>query len=75
MVGPDHNKIEHVGHLSFAVKNNEAEYEALLAGLKIARYLGITRLTINIDSQLVVKQAKGTFIVKEPRMRMYLKEI
>lgn len=40
VVGPSLEKIEHVEHLAFPVTNNETEYEALLASLKIAEVLG-----------------------------------
>ncbi|GKG14933.1 reverse transcriptase domain-containing protein, partial [Tanacetum coccineum] len=36
--------------------NNEAEYEALLAGIRIAAKMKIHELAIFVDSQLVVNQ-------------------
>ena len=36
--------------------NNTAEYEGLLAGLRIAKDLGIKRLVVHRDLQLVVNQ-------------------
>jgi ribonuclease HI len=36
-----------------------AEYEALLAGLRIARELGVCRVEARDDSQLVVDQVNG----------------
>ena len=44
--------------------NNEAEYAALLVGLKCAKALGITHLLVEGDSNLVVKQMNGTYKVK-----------
>nr|GEX04736.1 integrase, catalytic region, zinc finger, CCHC-type, peptidase aspartic, catalytic [Tanacetum cinerariifolium] len=38
--------------------NNEAKYEALLAGLRIAQDMEITSLAIFVDSQLLVNQIK-----------------
>lgn len=38
---------------SFKTSNNEAEYEALMAGLRLARELGVQHLKILSDSQLV----------------------
>ncbi|XP_072081183.1 uncharacterized protein [Arachis hypogaea] len=46
---------------SFAASNNQAEYEALLAGLKLAQDLQIPHLTVYCDSLLVVQQIKGDF--------------
>ena len=50
-----------LGHLS----NSVAEYRALILGLKQARMRGIEHLTIYGDSQLVVRQVKGRYAVKE----------
>ncbi|HZT97084.1 MAG TPA: orotate phosphoribosyltransferase [Chloroflexota bacterium] len=49
--------------------NNVAEYEALLMGMTAAKRLGVTDLTVRMDSQLVVKQATGAYRVKEPSLR------
>ncbi|GKA41028.1 reverse transcriptase domain-containing protein, partial [Tanacetum coccineum] len=40
----------------FEATNNEAEYEALIAGLRIAEQMGIKNLQENIDSRLVANQ-------------------
>lgn len=45
--------------LHFTALNNIAEYEALFAGLRIARELGICRLEACGDSRLVVDQVNG----------------
>ena len=41
--------------LCFPCSNNEAKYEALLVGLKAARRLGIKRLKIFGDSELIIR--------------------
>ena len=46
--------MRYVVHLHFPVSNNMAEYEALLSGLRIAIELGIKRLDIRGDSQLII---------------------
>ncbi|GJY42500.1 reverse transcriptase domain-containing protein [Tanacetum coccineum] len=40
----------------FDATNNEAEYEALIAGLKIAEQMGVKNLQENVDSRLVANQ-------------------
>lgn len=45
--------------LGFAASNNEAEYEALLLGLRTAKDLKIKRLTVHYDSQLAANQLTG----------------
>ena len=42
--------------LQFPASNNMAEYEALLSGLRIAIELGIKRLDVRGDSQLIIEQ-------------------
>jgi len=49
--------------------NNEAEYHALILGLKEAHKLGAARLKIKLDSELVVKQVRGLYRVKNQRLR------
>jgi ribonuclease HI len=44
--------------------NNVAEYQALLLGLQAARRLGVHRLQVFADSQLVVEQLNGRYRVK-----------
>uniref|UniRef100_A0A2N9IZQ4 RNase H type-1 domain-containing protein n=1 Tax=Fagus sylvatica TaxID=28930 RepID=A0A2N9IZQ4_FAGSY len=56
----------------YPTTNNEAEYEALLAGLKTAKILGATELDVRSDSQLVVGQVNGDYEAKEGRMQQYL---
>ncbi|XP_016185043.1 uncharacterized protein LOC107626660 [Arachis ipaensis] len=56
---------------SFPASNNQVEYEALLAGLKLAQDLQIAHLTVYCDSLLVVQQIKGEFQVKDPLLEKY----
>ncbi|XP_075087740.1 uncharacterized protein LOC142169734 [Nicotiana tabacum] len=56
-----------------ALTNNEDEYEALVAGLELARGLGSEVIEIKCNSQLVVNQIHGIFDTKEERMQQYLK--
>ena len=44
--------------------NNVAEYSALLAGLERAEELGVTELEVVSDSELLVKQMRGEYRVK-----------
>lgn len=57
--------------LAFDCSNNEAEYEALIAGLKILRKLKAKKIAVYGDSELVIKKVKGEFQAKHPRMRAY----
>jgi ribonuclease HI/probable phosphoglycerate mutase len=49
--------------------NNEAEYQALLAGLRHALRLGFFNIRVRSDSMLVVKQMQGQWKVRVGRIR------
>ena len=51
---------EAIGHAT----NNVAEYSALVAGLRRAAELGVTTLELRSDSELMVKQMRGEYRVK-----------
>ncbi|GJU17150.1 reverse transcriptase domain-containing protein [Tanacetum coccineum] len=59
----------------FDATNNEAEYEALIAGLKIAEQMGVKNLQANVDSRLVANQVNGTYVAKETDMVRYLEKV
>lgn len=49
--------------------NNEAEYEAVIRGLKAAKEAGANEVMLRSDSELLVKQINGTYRVKEERLQ------
>jgi ribonuclease HI len=49
--------------------NNVAEYRALILGLQEARKLGAKRVQVRGDSELIVRQMKGQYRVKNPDLR------
>ena len=57
--------------LDFPCTNNMVEYEAYLTGLAVAREMGIKRLLVIGDSNLVIYQARGDFALKEPSLAPY----
>jgi ribonuclease HI len=61
-------KLEHM------VSNNIVEYEGLLAGLREANALGIKRLIVKGDSQLVVHFSNKSYTPKDEHMAAYLEE-
>jgi ribonuclease HI len=61
--------------LDFVTTNNEAEYEAVIAGLALSREMGATNVKILSDSQVVVGQVQGQFEAQEDRMARYLEEV
>nr|KYP38110.1 Transposon Ty3-I Gag-Pol polyprotein [Cajanus cajan] len=63
--GPNQVTLEQSLKFGFKVTNNQAEYEALLAGLRLARDLGARRVSYNSDSKLMVEQRSGTYQAKD----------
>src|SRR5829696_6562079 len=67
--GLDGSPIEEAGCLG-QMTNNQAEYTALVRALEHALRLGPQhRLVINADSELMVKQMKGEYKVKNAELR------
>ncbi|XP_013616926.1 PREDICTED: uncharacterized protein LOC106323330 [Brassica oleracea var. oleracea] len=58
---------------SFPASNNEAEYESLIAGLRLAKAVKAKRLSAYCDSQLVASQFNGDYDARNDRMDAYLK--
>ncbi|VFQ95800.1 unnamed protein product [Cuscuta campestris] len=68
---PEGFRSYHAIKFQFKVSNYEAEYEALLSGLRLILNLKAEYIRIRCDSRLVVSQIKGEFDTKEERMRLY----
>ena len=49
--------------------NNVAEYRAVLLGIALARELGAKRVDLIGDSQLIVRQVRGEYKVKDENLR------
>lgn len=58
--------IEQSLHFAFRASNNQAEYEALIAGMLLAKKLGVKELTAKSDSLLVTGQVSGEYQAKDP---------
>ncbi|MGA2760042.1 MAG: ribonuclease HI family protein [Candidatus Cybelea sp.] len=61
--------IEEVDAYLGIATNNVAEWTALLLGLQAAEKRGIRRLTVRLDSELVVKQLLGEYRVKHESLQ------
>ncbi|WP_271039623.1 reverse transcriptase domain-containing protein [Agrobacterium sp. ST15.13.040] len=69
--GPEGLEVMKAIKFSFNVTNNVAEYEALIAGLRLARKIGVRNLRAHSDSQLVVRQTAGDYGAKDPILAKY----
>ncbi|XP_077228501.1 uncharacterized protein LOC143861456 [Tasmannia lanceolata] len=72
LTGPDNFTIDYALRFGFRVSNNEAEYEALLAGMNLAVQTSAQRLKAYCDSQLVANQIQGVYEARDERMIKYL---
>ena len=57
-----------------SMTNNAAEYQALILGLRETLGIGGTSIEIYTDSELVAKQMKGIYTVKNKRLRRLYQE-
>ena len=55
--------------------NNQAEYRAIIAALEEAIRLGARQVSINLDSELVVKQIKGEYRVKKATLKPLYQQV
>jgi len=74
-ISPKGEELKYVFQILFPVSNNEAEYEALLHGLRLAISLGIKRLLVYGDSLRVVQQVNKEWDINKETMYAYVAEI
>ncbi|GJX68463.1 reverse transcriptase domain-containing protein [Tanacetum coccineum] len=72
LIDPSGTEYTYAIRLTFSSTNNEVEYEALLAGLQIARKMKVQALKVKVDSKLVACQMNGEFVESIEGMEKYL---
>ncbi|XP_038688375.1 uncharacterized protein LOC119987518 [Tripterygium wilfordii] len=75
LLSPEGSIIQRSVRCGFRATNNEAEYEALIAGLQLAEDMRIKNLAVHSDSQLIVNQLQGSYQAKDPKMASYLEAV
>nr|GEY42440.1 reverse transcriptase domain-containing protein [Tanacetum cinerariifolium] len=75
LTNPEGIEFTYVLRFQFAASNNEAESEALIAGLRIAAQMGVQNVHVSVDSMLVANQVLGTYVAKEENMVKYLVKV
>ena len=55
--------------------NNEAEYQAAIAGLESALALGCTEVELRMDSELVIRQLQYRYKVRNARLQPFFHRI
>lgn len=72
---PDNWAFRHALHFGFKATNNEAKYEVLLSGLKLALELQVKGIEVFTDSQLVVDHINGYYVARGATMTKYLSKV
>ena len=72
---PERDKIECMIRLDFLTTNNEAKYEALLAGLDLVKAAGAENMIMHCNSQVITSQINGDYECINERMKKYLEEV
>jgi ribonuclease HI len=67
--GDDGTVLAAEGHAIGSTTNNVAEYSGLIAGLRRAVDMHVTSLEVISDSELMVKQMRGEYRVKNEALR------
>ena len=75
MIDPEGETLNYALQLLFVTSNNAAEYEALLAGLRLVRGVGAKHVIMYSDSQLAVNQIAGEYEVRDEKLEKYLEEL
>ncbi|GKF90525.1 reverse transcriptase domain-containing protein [Tanacetum coccineum] len=74
LVSPEGKEYTYALRFEFKTTNNEAEYEALLAGLRIAKEMKVQELTVFVDSRLVANQVNGLFAARQTIIKKCLEK-
>jgi ribonuclease HI len=75
LTSPSGDQFKHAIHLNFRATNNTAEYEGLLGGIRAAAALGVKRLIVKGDSELVANQVHKDYKCFNPELSKYLAEV
>jgi ribonuclease HI len=74
-VSPLGEHMRYAVHLHFPTSNNMAKYKALLCGLKISIEIGVKRLNMRGDSQLVIDQVMKNTSCHDEKIEVYCKAV
>jgi ribonuclease HI len=74
-ISPKGKQLKYVLQILWEVSNNEAKYEALLHGLRLAISLGIKRLLVYGDSLFIVQQVNKEWDCNKETMDAYVQEV
>jgi ribonuclease HI len=67
-LSPDGNKLGEESAFIGKATNNVAEYTALVEALRKAREMGVREVVVKTDSELLFRQIRGTYRVKNSKL-------
>ena len=62
-------------YLGDTLTNNQAEYRAILGGLQVASKMGVKEIRCHLDSELVVKQLRNEYKVKDQELKVLFAKV
>ncbi|XP_022024773.1 uncharacterized protein LOC110924853 [Helianthus annuus] len=71
LINPEGLEFTYALRFDFQTTNNEAEYEALITSLRLAKEMKVQKLEVFTDSLLVSSQVNDSYVAKEPNMKRY----
>ncbi len=71
----DSNLINEASDYLGVATNNIAEYKALILGIKLSMEYNAKKILFKSDSELMVKQIKGEYRVKNPQLKLLFTEV
>ncbi|GJZ06096.1 reverse transcriptase domain-containing protein [Tanacetum coccineum] len=75
LIAPNDVEYSYALRLNFSNSNNEAEYEALLAGLRIAKEMQVKDIHSFVNSKLVASQVEGSYEAKGESIIKYQEKV
>ncbi|KAI3780027.1 hypothetical protein L2E82_09872 [Cichorium intybus] len=72
---PQNEEMTYALRFDFQTSNNEAEYEALISGLRLAASSRVKDLEVLSDSMLVTSHVNRTYEARDPRMKRYVEMV
>jgi ribonuclease HI len=75
LIPPKGDRLLYMIRLYFHATNNVVEYEALVNSLRITAELGVQRLYIRGDSEVIINQVMGELNCRDSRMAAYRQEV
>jgi ribonuclease HI len=72
LISPSKIRTCYATRLEFKCTNNIAEYEAVLLGLRKVKAMGIRRVVLKSDSQVIIGHVDKSSKVKDPKLEKYL---